>query len=94
MSIVGEAVNGIDAIDKAEVLRPDVVLMEAQMPEMEGIEATTHFKGLLSDIRIVLLTVHTGLRDEASDAGVDAYLTKDTGGEELLRVIRELAALD
>jgi DNA-binding NarL/FixJ family response regulator len=94
MSIVGEAINGIDAIDKAELLRPDVVLMDAQMPEMDGIEATTHIKGLLSDTRILLLTMHTGLRDEASDAGVDAYLTKDTGREELLKVIRELAALD
>lgn len=94
MSIVGEAVNGIDAIDKAEVLRPDVVLMDAQMPEMDGLEATTHIKALLSDTRILLPTVHMGLRDEASDAGVDAYFTKDIGREELLRVIRELAALD
>jgi DNA-binding NarL/FixJ family response regulator len=94
MSIVGEAVNGIDAIDKAEMLRPDVVLMDAQMPEMDGIEATAHIKGLLGGTRILLLTAHQGLRADASEAGVDAYLTKDTGREELLRMIRELAALD
>jgi CheY-like chemotaxis protein len=64
--------------------------MDAQMPEMDGMEATTHIKGLLRDTRIILLTVHTGLRDDASDAGVDAYLTKDTGREELLRGIRKL----
>lgn len=41
-----------------------------------------------------MLTVHTGLRDDASDAGVDKYLTRDTAREELLRVIREVAALN
>ena len=91
ISVVGEAINGIDAIDKAERLRPDVVLMDVQMPEMDGIEATVHLKGILPDTRILLLTVHSGLREDAETAGADAYLTKDTGRDELLRVIQELA---
>jgi DNA-binding NarL/FixJ family response regulator len=91
ISIVGEAVNGIDAIDKVERLRPDVVLVDAQMPEMDGIEATAHIKGVLPETRVLLLTVHTGLMGEARDAGADAYLTKDTGREELIRTIQELA---
>ena len=91
ISIGGEAVNGIDAIGKAERLRPDVVLMDVQMPEMDGIEAMAHIKGVLPDTRVLLLTVRTGLMDEAAAAGADAYLTKDTGRDELIRTIQELA---
>ena len=94
ISVVGEAVNGIDAIDKAERLRPSVVLMDVQMPEMDGIEATAHIKGVLPDTRVLLLTVRTGLMDEAAAAGADAYLTKDTGRVELIRAIQELAERD
>lgn len=91
ISVVGEAINGIDAIDKAERLQPSVVLMDVQMPEMDGIEATAHIKGILPDTRILLLTVHTELVDEAAAAGADAYLAKDTGRDELIRTIQELA---
>lgn len=91
ISVVGEAINGIDAIDKAERLRPSVVLMDVQMPEMDGIEAMAHIKGVLPDTRVLLLTVRTGLMDEAAAAGADAYLTKDTGRDELIRTIQELA---
>ena len=94
MSVVGEAVNGIDAIDKAERLRPDVILMDAQMPAMDGVEATVHIKGLLPDTKVLFLTVHPGFITDALDAGADGYLMKDSGRDELLNAIRDLARAD
>ena len=61
------------------------------MPEMDGIEATAHIKGVLPDTRILLLTVHTGMMKDATAAGADACLAKDTGRDELIRTIQGLA---
>ena len=90
IEVVGEAVNGIDAVAVVEQLKPDVILMDAQMPVMDGIEATVHIKALLPDTRVLVLTVHTGFVDEALAAGADRYLMKDSGRQELLSAIREL----
>ena len=88
--IVGEAEDGLDAIDKANYLHPDVILIDAQMPGMDGAEATRHIKGRFPKIRILLLTVHTSYIEEAVAAGADGYLMKDCGREELCRAIREV----
>ena len=90
MEVVGEAVNGIDAVAVVEKLQPDVILMDAQMPVMDGIEATVHIKALLPDTKVLILTVHMGFADEALAAGADRYLMKDSGRQELLAAIREL----
>ena len=90
MEVVGEAVNGIDAVAIVETLQPDVILMDAQMPGMDGIEATVHIKELLPDTKVLILTVHMGFVDEALAAGADRYLMKDSGRQELLSAIREL----
>ena len=88
--IVGEAEDGLDAIDKANYLHPDVILIDAQMPGMDGAEATRHIKERFPKIRILLLTVHTSYIEEAVAAGADGYLMKDCGREELCRAIREV----
>ncbi len=88
--IVDEAVDGLDAIAKAEELHPNVILMDAQMPRMDGIEATRRIKEHLPEIKVLLLTVHTSYIEEALAAGVDSYLLKDCEREELFRAIREV----
>ncbi len=87
--IVGEASNGREAADKARVLRPDVVLMDLLMPELDGIGATKAIKETNPEIRIIVLTSFTD--DEhilpAIEAGATGYLLKDVSAEELARAI-------
>lgn len=91
IEVVGKAVDGLDAVAKANDLHPDVILMDAQMPGMDGAEATRRIKEQFPKIRILFLTVHSNYIEEALDAGADGYLMKDCGREELLEAIRELS---
>lgn len=90
IQVVGEAADGLEAIAKAEQLRPDVILMDAQMPEMDGIEATRRIKEQWPSIKILFMTVHTAYIDPALAAGADGWLMKDSGRRELLRAIKKL----
>ena len=92
IEVVGEAANGLEAISRVEELQPDVVLMDAQMPEMDGIESTRHIKEQWPDTKILFLTVHTDFIQAAVAAGADAYLLKDSGRQELLQAIRDLGS--
>ena len=92
IEVVEQAVDGLDAIDKAGNLRPDVILMDAQMPGTDGVEATRRIKERFPEMKVLLLTVHTSYIEEAIAAGVDGYLMKDCGREKLLKTIRELVA--
>jgi len=91
IEVVGEATNGVEAIAGAEQLQPRVILMDAQMPELDGIEATRQIKGRWPNIKILLLTVHLEYVEAALAAGVDGHLLKDSGRQELVQAIRELA---
>ena len=88
--IVGEAIDGLDAIDKAGNLRPDVISIDAQMPGTDGVEATRRIKERFPEMKVLFLTVHTSYIEEALAAGADGYLLKDCGREELFRAIREI----
>jgi len=88
--IVGKAVDGLDAIDKASDLHPDVILMDAQMPGMDGVEATHHIKEQFPEVKNLFLSVHSSYIEEALAAGADSYLMKDCPRQELLEAIREL----
>ena len=90
LEVAGEAVDGVEALDKAERLQPDVILMDAQMPKMDGVEATRHIKERLPETKILFLTVHTWYTELALAAGADGHLVKDSRREELLKAIREL----
>ena len=90
MEVVGEAGDGVEAVVRAEQLEPDVILMDAQMPGMDGIEATRRVKERLPHIKILVLTVHAGYADGALAAGADGYLLKDSARQELLQAIRQL----
>ncbi|HEY84284.1 MAG TPA: response regulator, partial [Chloroflexi bacterium] len=86
--IIGRAMNGIQATEMTQALRPDVILMDLQMPDMDGIEATRRIQKS-SPTPVVALTAYDTpeLVEEASKAGVGAYLLKPPNGKELERAI-------
>ena len=89
VQVVGEASDGKEAIDLLEKYRPDVVLMDARMPVMDGIEATRYIKAEWPEIRVIVLTIHAALQAEALAAGADAFLVKGCPTGELLATILE-----
>ncbi len=88
--VVGEASNGDDAVRLAEMLRPDIILMDVTMPEMDGVEATRQIQAIAPNIRIVMLTMHAeqGVLAEAIRAGASGYLVKDCSTEEIADAVR------
>lgn len=88
--IVGEAVNGQEAVRLAKELNPDIILMDVSMPEMDGIEATMHISKVLPHTRIIGLSMHDDdeTRDRMINAGASAYIYKACQAEELIEVIR------
>jgi DNA-binding NarL/FixJ family response regulator len=91
IKVIGKAVDGLDAITKAESLEPDVILMDAHMPRASGAEATRRIKEKQPDVKIIFLTVYGEYAGEALDAGASWYLTKDCKRQDLLEAIRTLA---
>lgn len=88
--VVGEAKDGIEAVEMARRLEPDVVLMDLRMPEMDGVEAMRQIRSTNPDIKFIILTTYSD--DEyifsGIEAGARAYLLKDAPREELFRAIR------
>ncbi|NYE37411.1 DNA-binding NarL/FixJ family response regulator [Nocardioides cavernae] len=89
IEVVGEAADGLQAIERARATRPDVVLMDVQMPRMDGIEATRH---LVADDLGHVVIVTTFDRDDylfdALQAGASGFLLKNAGPEQLLDAVR------
>ena len=94
MTLVAEAANGREAIRQFRTHRPDVTLMDLQMPEMSGVDAIIAIRGEFPEARIIVLTTYSGdvqvLR--ALKAGARAYLLKSSLHEELLDTIRAVHA--
>lgn len=92
IELVGEAVNGRDALEKVEILKPDVILMDLVMPEMSGIEAIEKITASHPDIRILVMTSFAA--DDkvfpSIKAGALGYLLKDSDPEDLIRMIRQV----
>ncbi len=98
MTVVGEASTGAEAVRLATAARPDVVLMDIRMPDLDGIEATHRITtdGALADTRVVILTTFD--LDQyvygALEAGASGFLLKDTAPSQLLEAIRVVAGGD
>ncbi len=92
MTVVAEAANGEEAVAQFERCRPDVTLMDLQLPRMNGLEAITAIRRESPDARIIALTMYQGDEDvfQAFQAGVSGYLLKDTVPDDLIRMIREV----
>ena len=92
IQFVGEACDGLEAIQQVESVNPDVILMDLVMPQMDGIEAIGRIVAENPDVRILAITTDSG-DDQvfpAIKAGANGYLLKDSGSGELLEAIRQV----
>ncbi len=92
IEIVGEARNGREAVELCRSLRPNLVLMDVRMPDMDGLEATRAIKRQLPEIGVLMVTMHEN-RDymlEATKAGAAGYVLKDAPRDELVDAVRRV----
>jgi len=87
IQVAGEARDGYEAVDLVKTLMPQVVVIDAWMPGMDGLEATRFIKKNWPEIRVVMLTMYPDQRAAALDAGVDAFLLKGCHAETLIETI-------
>ena len=94
LEVVGEAANGREAIAAFERHRPDVVLMDLRMPEMEGVEAIRRIREIDPQARVVVLTTYDADEDiaRALQAGAKAYILKDIAADALVACVRDVLA--
>jgi DNA-binding NarL/FixJ family response regulator len=95
ITVVGEAATGVEAVRQARAARPDVVLMDIRMPELDGIKATDQIvrTGGLEQVRVLILTTYDTDEYvfEALQVGASGFLLKDAGPAELLHAVRVVA---
>ncbi len=90
MRVVGEASDGVEALEKVPELKPDLILMDIRMPRMDGLEATRRIKAVLPDAKIVMLTISDLAQElyEAMRHGAIGYLLKNMKARRLFEEIR------
>ena len=92
LEVIGEVSNGIELLDFLTVSRPDLIILDITMPELQGTEAAKEIKKAFPGIKILILTMHKSknhLRN-ALAAGVDGYLLKENAYEDLIKAIRTI----
>jgi DNA-binding NarL/FixJ family response regulator len=94
IQVIGEAANGIEAVERAAALKPDVVLMDIRMPLMDGVAATAAIHARYPEIGVIILTTFEDDRSvfEGLKAGARGYLLKDVNSEEMAEAVREVGA--
>jgi two-component system response regulator NreC len=94
IEVVAEANNGIEAIEKALLIRPDVIVMDISMPEMDGMEATRKLQKKCPECKVLALTVHEDKQYffEMLGAGAKGYISKQAASDELVLAIRAVAS--
>ena len=90
IEIVGEAADGVAALQQCAALQPEAILIDLEMPQMDGYEATRRIKTIHPGCRVVVLTVHgyDSARQMALQAGADAFVVKGAPLESLLQAIK------
>ena len=90
--ICAEAANGIEAVDKTLLLKPDVAVLDVTMPELNGLEATRRILAAFPECKVIILSQHEAglLEAPALHAGAKAYLTKSDAGPKLVDAIKKL----
>jgi YesN/AraC family two-component response regulator len=91
LEVITEASNGDDAVRKIRDQRPDMILMDIQMPVMDGLKATQIIKEHWPRIKVVILTIYADYRLQAKQVGADAFLVKGCSMEEMTSTIRSLS---
>lgn len=90
--VCGEAENGRQAVEKARELRPDLIILDLTMPEMNGLEAARQIRSSSPDAKIVIFSMHESpqVRKESRDAGANAFVSKSALGDELSSISKKL----
>jgi DNA-binding NarL/FixJ family response regulator len=93
LRVVGEAANGKEAVKEACQLKPDVVVMDLSMPELNGLQATERIKAACPEVKVVVLTVHEdpSYLIQLCKAGASGYVLKRSAGDDLIQAIRTVA---
>jgi DNA-binding NarL/FixJ family response regulator len=91
IEIVGTAANGFEAVELAQAIMPDVIVMDVSMPELDGIRAAGRIKALGLDSMIIMLSMHhnSALVQQARKNGASAYIIKQQANNELVPAIRQ-----
>ena len=91
---VREAANGIEAVQLAEEFKPDIILMDARMPGMNGLDATRLIKARWPQIKIIILSMYPEFKEEALSAGADSFVSKSDLPDQLRETLLDVTGKD
>ena len=89
-----EAANGAEAVHRLEELRPEVVLMDVLMPEMDGLTSTRLIKAIAPHVTVIVLSMYADYKASALAAGANAFISKGDPPDELLKRLADMAGVD